>query len=158
MARRAIAHRAENSLSLRNPCHLELYESTRKKTMALHVIVIGGGVAGLTAAHELSDRGMAVTVYERRPDWGGKARSQPVPGSAIGGRKPLPGEHGFRFYPRFYKHVIDLMQRIPVGDRRSVADYLKPTTESANEPSAPTSPSALSISPWREIQSQKARQ
>jgi 15-cis-phytoene desaturase len=99
--------------------------------MALEVIVIGGGVAGLTAAHELSDRGVAVTVYERRPDWGGKARSQPVPGSAIGGRKPLPGEHGFRFYPRFYKHVIDLMQRIPVGGGRSVADYLKPTTESA---------------------------
>jgi uncharacterized protein with NAD-binding domain and iron-sulfur cluster len=99
--------------------------------MALQVIVIGGGVAGLTAAHELSDRGAAVTVYERRTDWGGKARSQPVPGSAVGGRKPLPGEHGFRFYPRFYRHVIDLMQRIPVGNGRSVADRLKPTTESA---------------------------
>jgi uncharacterized protein with NAD-binding domain and iron-sulfur cluster len=99
--------------------------------MALHVIVIGGGVAGLTAAHELSDRGAAVTVYERRPDWGGKARSQPVPGTAVGGRKPLPGEQGFRFDPRFYKHVIDLMQRIPVGGGTSVADRLKPTTESA---------------------------
>jgi uncharacterized protein with NAD-binding domain and iron-sulfur cluster len=99
--------------------------------MSLEVIVIGGGVAGLTAAHELSDRGAAVTVYERRPDWGGKARSQPVPGSAAGGRKPLPGEHGFRFYPRFYRHVIDLMKRIPVGGNRSVADRLKPTTESA---------------------------
>lgn len=99
--------------------------------MALQVIVIGGGVAGLTAAHELSDRGAAVTVYERRPDWGGKARSQPVAGSAVGARKPLPGEHGFRFYPRFYRHIIDLMQRIPVGGGRSVADRLKPTTESA---------------------------
>ena len=110
---------------------MELHEARENKTKALHVIVIGGGVAGLTAAHELSDRGVAVTVYERRPDWGGKARSQPVPGSAIGGRKPLPGEHGFRFYPRFYKHVIDLMQRIPVGGSRSVANCLKPTTESA---------------------------
>jgi uncharacterized protein with NAD-binding domain and iron-sulfur cluster len=99
--------------------------------MAMNVIVIGGGVAGLTAAHELSERGAAVTVYERRPDWGGKARSQPVPGTAVGGRKPLPGEHGFRFYPRFYKHVIDIMQRIPVGGGGSVADRLKPTTESA---------------------------
>lgn len=54
----------------------------------MNVIVIGGGVAGLTAAHELSDRGAAVTVYERRPDWGGKARSQPVAGTAAGGRKP----------------------------------------------------------------------
>jgi uncharacterized protein with NAD-binding domain and iron-sulfur cluster len=99
--------------------------------MALQVIVIGGGVAGLTAAHELSDRGAAVTVYERRSDWGGKARSRAVPGTAVGGRKPLPGEHGFRFYPRFYRHVIDLMQRIPVGGGRSVADRLTPTTESA---------------------------
>ena len=99
--------------------------------MALNVIVIGGGVAGLTVAHEMSERGAAVTVYERRPDWGGKARSQAVPGTAAGGRKPLPGEHGFRFYPRFYKHVIDIMQRIPVGGGRSVADRLKPTTESA---------------------------
>jgi uncharacterized protein with NAD-binding domain and iron-sulfur cluster len=97
----------------------------------MDVIVIGGGVAGLTAAHELSDRGAAVTVYERRRDWGGKARSQPVAGTAAGGRKPLPGEHGFRFYPRFYKHVIDTMQRIPVGGGRSVADRLMPTTESA---------------------------
>jgi uncharacterized protein with NAD-binding domain and iron-sulfur cluster len=99
--------------------------------MAMQVIVIGGGVAGLTAAHELSDRGAAVTLYERRPDWGGKARSQPVASTGSSGRKPLPGEHGFRFYPRFYKHVIDLMQRIPVSGGRSVADRLKPTTESA---------------------------
>jgi len=99
--------------------------------MAVEVIVIGGGVAGLTAAHELSDRGAVVTVYEQRPDWGGKARSQPVPGTAAGGRRPLPGEHGFRFYPRFYRHVIDLMQRIPVDGGGSVADRLKPTTESA---------------------------
>jgi 15-cis-phytoene desaturase len=110
---------------------VELHEATGNKTMALHVIVIGGGVAGLTAAHELSDRGVAVTVYERRQDWGGKARSQPVPGTGIGGRRPLPGEHGFRFYPSFYKHVIDQMLRIPVGGGGSVADYLKPTTESA---------------------------
>ena len=31
-----------------------------------HVAVLGGGVAGLTAAHELAERGFAVTVYERR--------------------------------------------------------------------------------------------
>ena len=54
----------------------------------MNVIVIGGGVAGLTAAHELCDRGAAVAVYDRRPDWGGKARSQPVAGTAAGGRKP----------------------------------------------------------------------
>jgi 15-cis-phytoene desaturase len=94
------------------------------------VIVIGGGVAGLTAAHELIERGFQVDVYEARPTWGGKARSQPVTGTGTGGRKDLPGEHGFRFYPRFYTHVIDTMSRIPSGTGH-VVDHLKPTTESA---------------------------
>ena len=59
------------------------------------VIVIGGGVAGLTAAHELVERGFTVNVYETRPDWGGKARSQPVPGSATGwGASRCPASTG----------------------------------------------------------------
>jgi uncharacterized protein with NAD-binding domain and iron-sulfur cluster len=95
------------------------------------VIVIGGGVAGLTAAHELVERGFTVDVYETRSAWGGKARSQPVPGTAIAGRRELPGEHGFRFYPRFYTHVIDTMSRIPVAGGSKVVDHLRPTTESA---------------------------
>src|SRR5437879_13526013 len=41
------------------------------------VAVFGGGVAGLTAAHELAARGFDVAVYERRA-WGGKARSRDV--------------------------------------------------------------------------------
>lgn len=76
------------------------------------VAVLGGGVAGLTAAHELAERGFQVTVYERRA-LGGKARSIPVPGSGSGGRPDLPGEHGFRFFPGFYQHIPDTMRRIP---------------------------------------------
>ena len=44
------------------------------------VAVLGGGMAGLAAAHELAERGFSVTVYERRA-LGGKARSMPVPGT-----------------------------------------------------------------------------
>ncbi len=95
------------------------------------VIVIGGGVAGLTCAHELAERGFTVDLYEARPDWGGKARSQPVPGTGTSGRKDLPGEHGFRFYPRFYRHVIDTMSRIPSPLGGLVVDRLRATTESA---------------------------
>ncbi|MFI6167685.1 FAD-dependent oxidoreductase [Nocardia sp. NPDC051052] len=76
------------------------------------VAVLGGGVAGLTAAHELIERGFQVTIFERRA-WGGKARSIPVPGTGSGGRPDLPGEHGFRFFPGFYQHVPDTMRRIP---------------------------------------------
>ena len=43
-------------------------------------------------------------------------------------RKELPGEHGFRFFPRFYQHVTDTMQRIPLPGDRSVADNLVDTT------------------------------
>jgi uncharacterized protein with NAD-binding domain and iron-sulfur cluster len=73
--------------------------------MAPTVIVLGGGVAGLSAAHELVERGFRVDVYERTPWLGGKARSVTHNG--------LPGEHGFRIFPRFYRHLMDTMKRIP---------------------------------------------
>ncbi len=81
------------------------------------VAILGGGVGGLSAAHELAERGFAVTVYERKAAFGGKARSLSVAGSGVDGRKDLPGEHGFRFFPGFYKHITDTMGRIPFGVR-----------------------------------------
>ena len=33
--------------------------------MATKVIILGGGVAGMSAAHELAERGFEVEVYER---------------------------------------------------------------------------------------------
>ncbi len=79
----------------------------------------------MSAAHELMERGYKVTVYETRAIPGGKARSMPVPGSGKDGRRDLPGEHGFRFFPRFYKHVTDTMKRIPYpGNRNGVYDNL----------------------------------
>ncbi|KHO20829.1 polyprenyl synthetase [Mycolicibacterium setense] len=108
------------------------------------VAVLGGGVGGLTAAHELADRGFDVTVYEWRPAFGGKARSMPFPGSGTGQRKDLPGEHGFRFFPGFYRHVPDTMVRIP-HNGRTVADHLVTATQmmlaqanGANEVITPT--------------------
>ena len=93
------------------------------------VAIVGGGVGGLSAAHELAERGFSVTVYERQATFGGKARSMTVPGSGTGGRKDLPGEHGFRFFPGFYKHVTDTMRRIPFGDHNgNCADNLVQAT------------------------------
>lgn len=93
------------------------------------VAVLGGGMAGLTAAHELVERGFDVTVYERKA-LGGKARSIPVSGSGRGGRKDLPGEHGFRFFPGFYHHVPDTMRRIPFpGNAGGVRDNLMAASE-----------------------------
>ena len=92
------------------------------------VIILGGGVAGLSAAHELIERNFDVEVHELLPIPGGKARSFGVPGTGRGGRKDLPGEHGFRFFPRFYRHVTETMKRIPYGAGGCVADNLVDTT------------------------------
>jgi len=96
--------------------------------MNAHVVVLGGGVAGMTAAHELIERGFRVTVYEARKVPGGKARSVEVPNSAVPPRRPLPGEHGFRFFPGFYRHLIDTMGRIPYKNNKRVLDNLIKTT------------------------------
>ena len=88
----------------------------------LSVAIIGGGVAGMSAAHELLRRSgqpveYDITVYDANPNrCGGKARSIPVPNSGTDGREDLPGEHGFRFFPGFYRHLPDTMAHIPYGD------------------------------------------
>jgi 15-cis-phytoene desaturase len=100
--------------------------------MAKKVIVLGGGVGGLSAAHELMERGFEVELYEMRELAGGKARSIEIEGTGAGGRPPLPGEHGFRFIPGFYKHLPDTMRRIPyqgqkdgvVGNLVQAREYL----------------------------------
>jgi uncharacterized protein with NAD-binding domain and iron-sulfur cluster len=92
--------------------------------MATSVLILGGGIGGLSAAHELAERGFAVTVLEHRDVPGGKARSLLVPNSAVPPNQPLPGEHGFRFFPGFYRHVIDTMTRIPATGGGTVADHL----------------------------------
>ncbi len=91
------------------------------------VVVLGGGVGGMSAAHELRERGVPVTVLERKAIPGGKARSVAVPDTATGDRLALPGEHGFRFFPGFYRHLPDTMQRIPFEDNaKGVFDNLVP--------------------------------
>ncbi len=93
------------------------------------VIIAGGGVAGMSAAHELIERGFEVHIFEQQPIYvGGKARSTDVPHTATGDRKPLPGEHGFRFFPGFYRHVTNTMKRIPFkGNKNGVYDNLVAT-------------------------------
>ena len=200
------------------------------------VLVIGAGIAGLTAAHELALRGFDVTVVESEGDdregylddvddrSDGRRRNRPrrIPPVKLGGlassqyrpfraaqpdddssthirpfyidgdqrlgaprrrvghreqtgedergraarqieriaaelraaRKPaddeseplIVGEHGFRFFPAYYLHLFDTLQRIPVFDwdeeptHRSVYDNIVEVTSQAvstadNQPS-----------------------
>ena len=84
----------------------------------------------MSAAHELAERDIEVVVYETRAIPGGKARSLPVPDSGKRGRRDLPAEHGFRFFPGFYRHLPDTMRRIPFGGQEDgVLGNLVPTSE-----------------------------
>ncbi len=109
--------------------------------MKKKVIVFGGGIGGLSVAQELTEGARAahfnVEVVESRvvaaqAVYGGKASSEQVDGAPTAANK-FPGEHGFRFFPTFYRHVVDTMSRIPSGyptlGRASVRDHLVPTTK-----------------------------
>lgn len=47
----------------------------------------------------------------------------------------VPGEHGYRFFPAFYRHLFDAMRRTPILDEQgretgaTTYDHLVPTTE-----------------------------
>ena len=102
--------------------------STRPK-----VVIVGGGVAGLTAAHELIERDFDVEVYERRLHCGGKAASVRVdiPPSL----RSVPGEHGFRFFPGWYRHIPNTMGRIPTDRRRELGEHRTVLDHLVNVPS-----------------------
>ncbi|MEZ4298150.1 MAG: FAD-binding protein [Polyangiaceae bacterium] len=120
-----------------------------------NVIVFGAGIAGLTAAHELAERNFKVFVVEAAPppndgkslpdplppageertQVGGMARTQWTPPPGATDRSVLiPGEHGYRLFPSFYRHVFDTMKRTPLstpipipGLRLTAFDQLQPT-------------------------------
>lgn len=100
-------------------------------TKKIKIAILGGGIGGLSAAHELAElnAGFEVHVYEGGRSLGGKAQSQFLAGTGTNGRLDLPGEHGFRFFPAWYKHVPDTMARIPLPGGGSVLDNLVGCTE-----------------------------
>src|SRR5205814_1936099 len=73
--------------------------------------------------------------YDPPTDYGPKARANSIECFIL--QALLPGEHGFRFFPSFYRHVFDTMQRIPItgetrqdfeiGGGATVFDNLIPT-------------------------------
>jgi len=93
------------------------------------VAIFGGGVAGMSAAHMLARRGFEVTVYDRNDTYaGGKARSVDIPDTnTTDPDKYLPGEHGFRFFPGFYRHIIETLDEIPLPGGGVVSDNLVAT-------------------------------
>src|SRR4051812_30583660 len=73
------------------------------------VVVIGGGIAGLAAAHRLLDRGVRVTVLEASDRVGGKL----LPGEIAGTRVDLGAESMLARRPE----AVTLAREAGLGDR-----------------------------------------
>ena len=88
-----------------------------------HVVVIGGGIAGLAAATGLAERGVTVDVVEREPNLGGRVAGwteQPEGLSA-----PVANNRGFHAFFRQYYNLREMLRRSdPTLSRlRAVQDY-----------------------------------
>ena len=76
------------------------------------VAVIGGGLAGLACAYELSQRGFIVTLLERSPNLGGKIASWEI---EVEG-ETFRMEHGFHgFFPQYY-NLKSLANELAIAD------------------------------------------
>ncbi|MBW4564102.1 MAG: FAD-dependent oxidoreductase [Mojavia pulchra JT2-VF2] len=84
----------------------------RMLNQAKSVVVVGGGLAGLACAYELSQRGFAVTLLEKSPQLGGKIASWQV--EAAG--ETFMMEHGFHgFFPQYY-NLNSLVTELGIND------------------------------------------
>ncbi len=76
------------------------------------VVVIGGGLAGLACAYELSQRGFTVTLLEKSPQLGGKIASWQI--EAVG--ETFMMEHGFHgFFPQYY-NLNSIVAELGIND------------------------------------------
>ncbi len=73
----------------------------------MKVIIFGAGIAGLTVAHELLDKGFDVSIYEKIDSVGGFARSKRRTDG-------MPTEHSLRIYGIHYRNLFNILKRIPI--------------------------------------------
>ncbi len=87
-----------------------------------HIVVIGGGLAGMAAATILAERGAKITVIEHENQLGGRARGW---ASTLPDGTPVQLERGFHAFFRQYYNLRKLFERIDPRLRMLVpmADY-----------------------------------
>lgn len=73
------------------------------------VAVLGGGLAGLTAAYRLQQRGLRVVVFEAEPRVGGRAFTDDLDGFRIDAGAQLAGS--------MYQRFLSLVEELGLGER-----------------------------------------
>ena len=75
------------------------------------VIIVGSGLAGISAATRLMEQGFDITLYEQNDFLGGKLGAHRV------GGKPDPHEHCYHMYLNWYNNFWQLMREIGALDK-----------------------------------------
>ena len=87
--------------------------SASSKTLPKTAAVIGAGIAGCAAAHALAERGIAVTLYDRRPGLAQEASGNPVgllyPKLTVD-QSPMGMYHSHAFC-----HTVNLLRRLQLS-------------------------------------------
>lgn len=97
----------------------------------MKVHILGGGIGGMSSALHLARLSRAgvlpadleVHIYEKDTRLGGKAASQ---FTARDGSGAWPGEHGFRFFPNFYRGIVDTLSHVQISAAQAERRHLKP--------------------------------
>lgn len=111
---------------------------------ARHVLVIGGGLAGLAAATALAERGARVTLLERDSYLGGRAGAW---SDRLRDGTPFQMERGFHAFFRQYYNLRQLLRRVDPG-----LGFLSATTDyPILTPTGNESFAGLSHSPLRNV-------
>jgi isorenieratene synthase len=88
---------------------------------APRVAVVGGGIAGISAAVTLAERGFAVTLLERNAYLGGKTGAWPVQV----GDETQSVDHGFHAFFRHYYNLDGLLKKVGVAAHlKAIDDYV----------------------------------
>lgn len=82
-----------------------------------HVVIVGAGIAGMTAATTLAEAGVLVTLCEAASEAGGKAKS-------LRRADGHPIEHSMRIYLDYYQTLLTLLSRIPNDNGETILDNL----------------------------------
>ncbi|OKH12127.1 FAD-dependent oxidoreductase [[Limnothrix rosea] IAM M-220] len=97
----------------------ETLDLPRHLSKGKKVVVVGGGLAGLASAYELSQRGFQVTLLEKSPQLGGKIASWKI----NVGEDEFMMEHGFHgFFPQYY-NLKSLVEELSIKNNFQSLDY-----------------------------------
>jgi isorenieratene synthase len=85
------------------------------------IAVVGGGIAGISAASNLAERGFQVTLFEKENYLGGKLGAWTFESHG----ETLHMEHGFHAFFRQYYNLLDFMKRLGIYENLiPIDDYV----------------------------------